>query len=108
MSNRVLLLAALGAGQTVVDNILVRGGGGLGVAAGACCSLRGSQPPSQRRSESAQESEDIHFMVTALQRLGVVMEVDWPARRITVQGCAGRFPCTGAELFLGNAGTAMR
>ncbi len=25
-----------------------------------------------------------------------------------LQGCGGRFPSIGAELFLGNAGTAMR
>ena len=36
------------------------------------------------------------------------MEEDWENDRMTVHGCAGRFPAAGAELSLGNAGTAMR
>ena len=47
-------------------------------------------------------------MASALKQLGVRMEEDWDGRRATVQGCAGRFPADGGELFLGNAGTAMR
>jgi hypothetical protein len=47
-------------------------------------------------------------MAGALKTLGVGLEEDWPGRRMTVQGCGGRFPVEGADLFLGNAGTAMR
>lgn len=55
-----------------------------------------------------QDSEDIHYMVGALEKLGVSVDVDWAAGKAAVVGCAGRFPVDGAELFLGNAGTAMR
>lgn len=47
-------------------------------------------------------------MVGALEALGVQVEADWAAGTAVVHGCAGRFPAEGAELFLGNAGTAMR
>ena len=47
-------------------------------------------------------------MVGALIALGVEVEADWGAGRARVRGCSGRFPVEGAELFLGNAGTAMR
>ena len=41
------------------------------------------------------------FIFSALQE-------DWATGRFVVKGCGGRFPSDGAELFLGNAGTAMR
>lgn len=47
-------------------------------------------------------------MVDALKALGIDLEEDWENNRMVVKGCAGRFPAQGAELFLGNAGTAMR
>ena len=47
-------------------------------------------------------------MVGALKDLGVTLEEDWDNDRIVVHGCAGRFPSPGGDLFLGNAGTAMR
>lgn len=47
-------------------------------------------------------------MVGALKALGVKLDEDWANDRIIVQGCGGRFPSEGGELFLGNAGTAMR
>ncbi len=47
-------------------------------------------------------------MVGALEALGVQVEADWSAGRARVTGCSGQFPVDGAELFLGNAGTAMR
>ena len=47
-------------------------------------------------------------MVGALEALGVQVEADWAAGTAVVHGCSGRFPAEGAELFLGNAGTAMR
>lgn len=58
--------------------------------------------------ENILDSEDIRYMVGALKALGVELEEDWEAARIVVHGCAGRFPSEGGELFLGNAGTAMR
>lgn len=78
LSNRVLLLAALAEGTTVVENIL--------------------------------DSEDIRYMVSALKTLQVPLEENWEENKITVQGCGGKFPLEGEgiELFLGNAGTAMR
>ncbi|KAM3698487.1 hypothetical protein ACB098_06G191800 [Castanea mollissima] len=81
LSNRILLLAALSEGTTVVDNLL--------------------------------DSEDIHYMLGALKTLGLHVEEDKAIKRATVEGCGGLFP-VGKEsrdeiqLFLGNAGTAMR
>jgi len=73
---RILLLAALADGKTVVENIL--------------------------------DSDDIRYMVGALKALGVEIVEEWDKAQLTVTGCAGKFPEEGAELFLGNAGTAMR
>ncbi|KAG9454542.1 hypothetical protein H6P81_007446 [Aristolochia fimbriata] len=81
LSNRILLLAALSEGTTIVDNLL--------------------------------SSDDIHYMLGALRTLGLAVEDDKELRRVTVHGCGGLFP-VGKEstdevnLFLGNAGTAMR
>ena len=47
-------------------------------------------------------------MVGALKQLGIRMEEDWESERLVVHGCGGRFPTEGGQLFLGNAGTAMR
>lgn len=55
-----------------------------------------------------QDSEDTQHMVAALTQLGVKIQTDWEAKEIVVHGCRGRFPTQGGELFLGNAGTAMR
>jgi 3-phosphoshikimate 1-carboxyvinyltransferase len=52
------------------------------------------------------ESDDIRFMKDALDALGVAYAT---ADGITtVVGCGGTFPISSANLFLGNAGTAMR
>jgi 3-phosphoshikimate 1-carboxyvinyltransferase len=81
LSNRILLLAALSEGTTVVDNLL--------------------------------NSDDIHYMLGALKTLGLRVEEDKAIKRAIVEGCGGLFP-VGKEsrdeiqLFLGNAGTAMR
>jgi hypothetical protein len=56
----------------------------------------------------AQDSDDIRFMCGALKDLGVQLDEDWANSRLTVHGCAGKFPVSGAQLSLGNAGTAMR
>ncbi|XP_031269753.1 3-phosphoshikimate 1-carboxyvinyltransferase 2 [Pistacia vera] len=81
LSNRILLLAALSEGTTVVDNLL--------------------------------ESDDIFHMLVALKKLGLNVEEDSANRRAIVEGCGGLFPVAKeskgeVELFLGNAGTAMR
>ncbi|KAI7742057.1 hypothetical protein M8C21_030063 [Ambrosia artemisiifolia] len=81
LSNRILLLAALSQGTTVVDNLL--------------------------------NSDDVHYMLGALRTLGLRVEEDGAIKRAVVEGCGGVFP-VGREakdeiqLFLGNAGTAMR
>ncbi|KAM7273247.1 hypothetical protein ACFE04_027911 [Oxalis oulophora] len=80
LSNRVLLLAALSKGTTVVDNLL--------------------------------NSDDVRYMLGALGKLGLRVEADSEKKQAIVEGCAGKFPVDGStdvvELFLGNAGTAMR
>ncbi|XP_045828400.1 3-phosphoshikimate 1-carboxyvinyltransferase 2 [Trifolium pratense] len=81
LSNRILLLAALSEGTTVVENLL--------------------------------DSEDIHYMLEALKTLGLRVEDDKTTKQAVVEGSGGLFP-TGRKsndevnLFLGNAGTAMR
>lgn len=81
LSNRILLLAALSEGTTVVDNLL--------------------------------DSEDIHYMIGALRTLGLHVEDNKQIKQAVVEGCGGKFPVSSesnneVELFLGNAGTAMR
>jgi 5-enolpyruvylshikimate-3-phosphate synthase len=56
----------------------------------------------------AQDSDDIRYMAGALKALGVELDERWELGEMTVKGCGGRFPANGGELFLGNAGTAMR
>jgi 3-phosphoshikimate 1-carboxyvinyltransferase len=75
ISNRVLLLAALATGDTVIDGLL--------------------------------EADDTRVMREALAVLGVATP---PGEKdsLRVSGCAGKFPCHVADLFLGNAGTAFR
>ncbi|KAL8500384.1 hypothetical protein ACS0TY_020110 [Phlomoides rotata] len=81
LSNRILLLSALSEGTTVVDNLL--------------------------------SSDDIHYMLGALRTLGLDVEEDKANQRAVVGGCGGLFPVSEEakgeiQLFLGNAGTAMR
>ncbi len=58
--------------------------------------------------DAMQDSEDIRYMVRALKALGIKLEERWDQAEMVVHGCNGRFPVEGTELFLGNAGTAMR
>jgi len=51
-------------------------------------------------------SDDTHYMAEAWRRLGV--EVEAEEDRLSVSGCGGALPAAGADLFVGNAGTAMR
>ncbi|MDZ7891712.1 MAG: bifunctional 3-phosphoshikimate 1-carboxyvinyltransferase/cytidylate kinase [Rhodoferax sp.] len=52
------------------------------------------------------DSDDTRVMLIALRTLGCLVEESGTAVRIT--GLAGKLPIGSAELFLGNAGTAMR
>ncbi|MDP1693112.1 MAG: bifunctional 3-phosphoshikimate 1-carboxyvinyltransferase/cytidylate kinase [Burkholderiaceae bacterium] len=74
ISNRVLLLAGLADGVTVVHDLL--------------------------------DSDDTKVMLEALTRLGCGIEREGATLR--VRGLGGRLAVHEAELFLGNAGTAMR
>jgi len=53
-------------------------------------------------------SDDTHVMLTALQKLGVRWEQDGVSQNYLVHGADGRFPVHQADLFMGNAGTAIR
>lgn len=58
-------------------------------------------------------SDDVHYMISALKTLGLNVEEDTAIKRAVVEGCAGLFPVgkdskEEVQLFLGNAGTAMR
>jgi 3-phosphoshikimate 1-carboxyvinyltransferase len=77
VSNRVLLLAALAEGTTVLTNLLA--------------------------------SDDIRHMLRALSALGVGYNISEDRTRCEVRGLGGPFGRSrDPELFLGNAGTAMR
>ena len=54
------------------------------------------------------DSDDTRHMLDSLQRLGVRLELSPDRTRCRVYGLGGPFPPQEAELFLGNAGTAIR
>src|ERR1700760_4576471 len=74
ISNRVLLLAALGAGENTITNLL--------------------------------DSDDTRVMLEALEKLGVKLKRE--GDECVVTGTRGAFTAKTADLFLGNAGTAVR
>jgi 3-phosphoshikimate 1-carboxyvinyltransferase len=87
LSNRLLLMAALAQGRTRVENLL--------------------------------DSDDVRYMLGALTALGIELDETREENRVEVTGCGGIFPVAkqtategdaapAVELFLGNAGTAMR
>lgn len=79
VSNRALLLAALACGETQLNNLL--------------------------------ESDDTRHMLSALKKLGVCYQLSADKQQCRVHGLGGAFqanPSQVIELFLGNAGTAMR
>ena len=79
ISNRCLLLAALARGNTRLHGLLV--------------------------------ADDTQMMYQALQSLGVILSpptLDRDTRWLDVVGGDGRFPNKKADLYLGNAGTAIR
>ncbi len=53
-------------------------------------------------------SDDTHVMLMALQKLGVKWQQDGDSSNYRVQGAGGAFPVHAADLFMGNAGTAIR
>lgn len=53
-------------------------------------------------------SDDTLVMLNALQKLGVHWQQDGDTQNYTVQGVKGQFPQHQADLFMGNAGTAIR
>jgi len=58
-------------------------------------------------------SDDINYMLDALKILGLNVETHSENNRAVVEGCGGVFPASidsksDIELYLGNAGTAMR
>jgi 3-phosphoshikimate 1-carboxyvinyltransferase len=53
-------------------------------------------------------SDDTRYMAKALQVLGVSVVADEASAGIEVTGCGGTWPAAQADLFVGNAGTAMR
>jgi 3-phosphoshikimate 1-carboxyvinyltransferase len=53
-------------------------------------------------------SDDTHVMLMALQKLGVQWQQKGESQDYTVQGTAGTLPVHQADLFMGNAGTAIR
>ena len=79
LSNRALLLAALAKGTTTLTNLL--------------------------------DSDDIRHMLNALKKLGVNYQLSADKKQCVVEGLGRAFNTTelgNVELFLGNAGTAMR
>lgn len=77
LSNRILLLATMAKGETVITNLL--------------------------------DSDDINFMLTALKQMGVSYTLSEDKSQCTIQGLDGPINVSEeTELFLGNAGTAMR
>ena len=53
-------------------------------------------------------SDDTRYMAEALNALGAHVDTDAPSARIVVDGCGGRWRAPAADLYVGNAGTAMR
>ncbi|TFW10458.1 3-phosphoshikimate 1-carboxyvinyltransferase, partial [Oxalobacteraceae bacterium OM1] len=53
-------------------------------------------------------SDDTHVMLMALQKLGVRWEQAGESQDYTVHGTGGTLPVHQADLFMGNAGTAIR
>ena len=76
ISNRVLLISALGFGEIVIKNLLF--------------------------------SDDTKVMLTALKKLGVKIEHNEALKECTIVGCNNSFPNKNCELYVGNAGTAIR
>ncbi|MGR3219054.1 MAG: 3-phosphoshikimate 1-carboxyvinyltransferase [Candidatus Anammoxibacter sp.] len=53
-------------------------------------------------------SDDTKYMIAALTDLGIDVAEDNDKRKIFINGHGGKIPCKSSNLFVGNAGTAMR
>ncbi len=53
-------------------------------------------------------SDDTHVMLSALQKLGIHWQQQGESQDFIVQGANGTWPVHQADLFMGNAGTAIR
>ena len=53
------------------------------------------------------DADDTQVMRNALRQLGLTV-IDQPNKVCVVEGCGGKFPIQNADLFMGNAGTAIR
>lgn len=58
--------------------------------------------------ENALFSEDSHWCMDSLRKMGIEIEADEANARITVHGQGGNFPAEKADLFVGNSGTSAR
>ena len=54
------------------------------------------------------DSEDVRYMVSALEELDIPHQLNWDQHSLSIEGQNGRIRVAEANLFLGNAGTAMR
>ena len=62
----------------------------------------------ESRLEAVLESDDTRVLHAALEGLGFRIHWDRPARVVWVEGEGGKIPARRAEVYAGNAGTAMR
>lgn len=53
------------------------------------------------------DADDTQVMRNALRQLGLTV-IDQPNNVCVVEGCGGKFPIQNVDLFMGNAGTAIR
>ncbi|MCH5374933.1 MAG: 3-phosphoshikimate 1-carboxyvinyltransferase [Planctomycetes bacterium] len=58
--------------------------------------------------QGALDSEDTRVMLQSLGRLGIAVRSDVERGEISIDGCGGRIPVEGADLFLANSGTSIR
>lgn len=58
--------------------------------------------------DGALDSEDTQVMIESLRQLGLSVEHDQDAARLTVTGGAGTVPQSEADLFVANSGTTIR
>jgi 3-phosphoshikimate 1-carboxyvinyltransferase len=72
------------------------------------CLLMAALADGESRLERALESEDTVIFAECLRRLGIPVEEDRANAVIRVHGQGGRVSDRGAELWVGNAGTAAR
>ena len=54
------------------------------------------------------DSDDTRVMARGLECLGIPIEADWPAGRLTVRGCGGEIPAAAAAIDCAASGTTMR